>query len=113
MRVIIAGSRVIKDYELVKKAVADSKFDITEVVCGMASGVDSLGERYAKEHGIPVAYYPAEWDVHGRRAGYIRNIEMAKNADALIAIIRNNSPGTMHMIKEALRRGIKTYIVPM
>ena len=113
MRVIIAGSRVIKDYELVKKAIVDSKFDITEVVCGMAAGVDSLGERYAKEHDIPVAYYPAEWDVHGRRAGYIRNIEMAKNADALIAIIRNNSPGTMHMIKEAMRRGIKTCIVPM
>ena len=34
MRVIIAGSRVIKDYELVKKAIVDSKFDITEVVCG-------------------------------------------------------------------------------
>ena len=113
MRVIIAGSRVIEDYELVKKAIVDSKLDITEVVCGMASGVDSLGERYAKEHDIPVAYYPAEWDVHGRRAGYIRNIEMAKNADALIAIIRNNSPGTMHMIKEAMRRGIKTFIVPM
>ena len=113
MRVIIAGSRTITDYGCVADAINKSGFDITEVVCGMASGVDSLGERYAKEHGIPVAYYPADWDVHGRRAGYIRNIEMAKNADALIAIIKDDSPGTMHMIKEAMRRGIKTCIVPM
>jgi len=111
MRVIIAGTRIITDYERVEDAINKSGFDITEVVCGMASGVDSLGERYAKEHDIPVAYYPAEWDVYGRSAGCIRNIEMAKNADALIAIIRNNSPGTTHMIKEAMRRGIKTFIV--
>ena len=113
MRVIIAGTRTITDYGFVEDAINKSGFDITEVVCGMASGVDSLGERYAKEHDIPVAYYPADWDVHGRRAGYIRNIEMAKNADALIAIIKDDSPGTMHMIKEAMRRGIKTCIVPM
>ena len=74
MRVIIAGSRVIKDYELVKKAIVDSKFDITEVVCGMASGVDSLGERYAKEHDIPGSVLSSRMGCTWKAwAGYLRN----------------------------------------
>ncbi len=42
MKVIIAGSRSINDYRLVERAVADSGFDVTEIVSGCSKGVDTL-----------------------------------------------------------------------
>jgi predicted Rossmann fold nucleotide-binding protein DprA/Smf involved in DNA uptake len=62
MKTIIAGSRDITDYALVVRAVVESKFCITEVVSGTASGVDKLGERYALEKGIAIKSFPAAWD---------------------------------------------------
>ncbi len=54
--------------------------------------------------------YPAAWDTYGLKAGYIRNEEMADNADALIAIWDGKSRGTKHMIDIATRKGLRVYI---
>lgn len=101
MKVIIAGSRTITDYNLVIKAVKDSGFTITEVVCGAANGVDSLGERYAKENNIKLSYFYADWSGKGRAAGTLRNEQMGNYSDCLIAIWDGKSPGTKHMINYA------------
>ena len=53
MRVIIAGSRDITDYALVCRAVEESGFEVTQVVCGCRRGAYKLGERWADEHGVP------------------------------------------------------------
>ena len=50
-------------------------------------------------HGHPFEDISADWDYYGKAAGFIRNIEMADNADALIAFWDNKSKGTGHMIK--------------
>ncbi len=107
MKVIIAGSRSITDYQTVKSAVEKSGwFDkITEIVSGCARGVDQLAIRFALEHDMPIAKFPADWDKHGRSAGYIRNAEMADYGDALIAIHIDNSKGTANMIKVMEKRG--------
>ncbi len=98
MRTIIAGSRSITEYKHVLKAVAESGINITQVVSGTAKGVDLLGEKFAQEHGISVVRFPADWNKYGNRAGYLRNMEMAGNADALIAVYDGTSRGTQHMI---------------
>lgn len=99
MKVIIAGSRNVKDWGTVYFAIAESKFfDITEVVSGTAAGVDKLGEQYGNEFGIPVKQFPANWDEYGKSAGFLRNTQMAEYADALIAIWDGESRGTKHMI---------------
>lgn len=112
-RVIIAGSRSLEDYELVK-AYADFKLsnveDEIEIVSGAASGADALGERYAKEKGFRIKRFPAEWDKYGRRAGPMRNRLMAEYADALLAYWDGESKGTANMIKEAQARGLKVGI---
>ena len=69
MKVIIAGSRTISDYKLVVDAMQRCGFDITEVVCGTATGIDRLGEQWAIANSIPVKAMPADWDRHGRAAG--------------------------------------------
>jgi hypothetical protein len=76
----------------------------------MAAGVDMLAVRYAAENGLPCDRFPAEWRKWGRRAGYLRNLQMAQHADALIAIWEGSSPGTRHMIDAAKARGMPVFV---
>jgi predicted Rossmann fold nucleotide-binding protein DprA/Smf involved in DNA uptake len=113
LRVIIAGSRHCNNYLLLKAAIKRSGFQITEVVSGGARGVDTLGEKWAKENGIPFSRFSANWSDHGKAAGPIRNQQMAKYAGpegALIAILYPDSRGTKNMIEEATKRGLKVYV---
>lgn len=80
------------------------------VISGTASGVDTLGERWAKENDIPVFRCPADWNKHGKRAGYLRNVEMAQGADALVAVWDGESRGTRHMIDIARRMSLRIYV---
>ncbi len=112
MKVIIAGSREITDYNLVKKAVESCPFEITEIVSGGARGVDKLGERYAKEHNIKVSVFPADWSTYGKAAGIIRNEIMGCAADALIAIQLEPTKGTQHMISFMKEIGKPYYVYP-
>lgn len=108
---VIAGSRDITDYEIVKKAVAESGFEFNEVVSGLADGVDSLGEQYAKDHGLDINGAPADWDTHGKKAGILRNIEMGDYAKKAIVIIKNNSRGSTHMAEYMTKLGKPVHIV--
>lgn len=111
MKTIIAGSRNIVEYQSVLDAIKASGFEITEVVSGGARGVDSLGERYAKEKGIPLKVFPADWESYGRKAGIMRNTEMSCYADALIAVWNGDSPGTYNMLNQAKSKGLKIYVL--
>lgn len=110
MKVIIAGSRSIDNYEIIDIAIKSSKFQVTEIITGGAPGIDSLAERYAKENNIPIQVFHADWEKHGKKAGPIRNKLMANNADALIAIWDGKSPGTKNMIDIALKARLKVSI---
>ena len=81
-----------------------------ELVSGCAGGVDRLGEKYADFYGIPVKQFPANWETYGKRAGFMRNIQMAEYADALIAVWDGVSSGTRHMINTAQQKGLKVYV---
>lgn len=111
-RVIIAGSRDFSDYDALK-SYADVKLsnisrrDSIEVVSGCARGADTLGERYAEERGYGIKKFPADWNRYGKSAGYLRNVEMAEYADALIAFWDGKSKGTEHMIRIAKNRGLR------
>jgi len=111
MRTIIAGSRTITDSDDLDYALTLHMYPVTTVLCGMAKGADMLGLRYAQANNIPVERYPADWDKHGRSAGYIRNEEMAKNADACIVIWDGVSKGSQHMISLAKKYKLVLTIV--
>lgn len=110
MRVIIAGSRSINKYSVLKKAIEDSGFKITSVVSGCARGADELGIAYAQFADIPCERFPANWNKHGKSAGILRNVEMSENADALIALWDGKSRGTSHMIEIAKKKGLKVFV---
>lgn len=114
MKTIIAGSREGFTYEEVCDGIKASGFTITSVISGTARGVDNLGERWARENGIPVERYPADWVTHGKAAGYKRNVLMATKAGfrgQLIAFWLNKSKGTGHMIDIAHTHRLKVFVV--
>jgi hypothetical protein len=110
MRTIIAGSRSVQSIREIEAAVAGSGFALSEVVSGCARGADRLGERYARDRGLPVRRFPADWGGLGRMAGVVRNHAMARYADALIAVWDGSSRGTGHMIRVARKRGLRVYV---
>lgn len=108
-RVIIAGGRDFQNYSLLRETMDRLLVNVQDevvIICGKARGADLLGERYAQDRGYAVHPFPADWKHHGRSAGYIRNEEMARNADALVAFWDGQSPGTKHMIETAGRYGL-------
>ena len=111
IRIIIAGGRKFNDYEMLKRTMLKIirklhdhiDFHKIEIVSGNASGADKLGERFAREYHYDLKIMPAQWDLHGKSAGYIRNNEMlvyAKEADhsVLVAFWDGKSKGTKNMI---------------
>jgi len=110
MKVILAGSRTITEFKHLEAAILASELAITEVVCGEARGVDEMGRRWALIHRVPIKSFPAKWEADKRMAGFIRNVEMAKYADALIAVWDGWSTGTAHMIATAASLGMPVMI---
>jgi len=110
MKTIVAGSRDGVTLKIVENAMQDAPFEITEVVSGTARGADRFGEIIAKKYNLPLHRFPANWNKYGRRAGYLRNVEMAMNAEALVAIQYNNSRGTEHMINIAKDKGLRIFV---
>ena len=113
MKTIIAGSRGVTDLNEIYSAMimaAREGIDISEVVSGTCRGPDQLGEQAAKELGIPVKRFPADWDLHGKSAGYKRNVVMGDYAEAAIIIWDGVSKGAKHMIDIARKKGLLVYV---
>ncbi len=110
MKTIIAGSRTITNYDKVVEAVVTAPWEVTEVISGGARGVDELGEWYAEQHQLPLRIKPADWSRFGRSAGPIRNQEMAKIGEALIAVWDGESRGTAHMIETMKKKTDKVHV---
>ena len=108
MKVIVAGGRGFKNYRFLSKSLKEEldPDEDNEIISGTAKGGDKLGERFAKQYGIRLKLFPADWDKHGKRAGYLRNVEMADYGDMLIAFWDGISKGTEHMINIAVEKGL-------
>ena len=114
IKVIIAGGRNFENYILLKfkcNAILKEINDEIQIVSGGAKGADALGERYAKERGFICKRFEADWDKNGKAAGAIRNSEMAKYADCLIAFWDGKSAGTKDMITKAEKFNLNVRII--
>ena len=107
---IVAGSRHIDDYDLVCRAIQESGFTISEIVEGGARGADRLARRFAQEHGIECDTFEADWNRYGKKAGPLRNSEMAEYGDGCVAVPAPSSRGTWDMVKKARANYLTTYV---
>jgi len=57
-------------------------------------------------------WFPAEWKKYGRPAGFIRNTDIAKNSDILIACVsEDRTGGTEDTIKKFKRKGKELILI--
>jgi YspA, cpYpsA-related SLOG family len=106
-KTIIAGGRDYQsnadDYDRLDLP----KDKISEVVSGGARGADTRGERWALSHKIPFRRFVPDWWGKGKAAGFLRNTEMAKYAEA--CVLFPGGRGTAQMYKEACHHGLRIY----
>lgn len=114
-KVIIAGGRDFDDWHLLCKTchnlLKDKDYNQVEIVEGGAKGADRLGFEFYRANGTKHKRFPADWHTHGKKAGILRNIEMAEYADALIAFWDGKSRGTKHMIEVAKEKGLLIRVI--
>jgi hypothetical protein len=114
VNVIVAGSRDFDDRELLF-SVLDESFhrclDRVTVVSGHARGADKLGEAWANSRGVKLEVKPADWDTHGKRAGPIRNAEMAEIGTHLVLFWDGASSGSRDMLDRAIKKGLWVKVV--
>jgi len=79
---------------------------------GCPSGGDNFAEIIAKKHQVPIKIYPAQWNKLGKRAGYARNGDIARDADVLISVVSaDRKGGTEDTIKKAEKMGKQIILV--
>lgn len=111
MMALACGSRTWTDQDRIAKAFDDYP-RITSLIHGGARGADELAGAVAADRGIQVTIMLADWDTHGRRAGYLRNIAMLdRNPDLVLAFWDGHSKGTWHTVREARKRGIVSVVI--
>lgn len=94
-RILVTGSRDWDDWPTMAAALV-AQVDGGEVVIvhGGARGADQMAGEWARKYGLEEEVFPAQWNTHGKRAGFVRNAEMVATApDVCLAFIKNQSKG--------------------
>lgn len=112
-RILVTGSRDWDDtdrvWEELGNAVApiDITREITVVHGHCPRGADAQADEWARKYGTTIERHPANWQINGKRAGFIRNTLMVNlGADLCLAFIRNGSRGASHTAALAEAAGI-------
>ena len=110
MKILVCGSREYPRLEDVWDRIAGMDWHDV-LILGGARGVDQEAEAAAVFYCLEYHVFPADWTSHGRKAGYMRNLQMLDQApDLVVAFWDGVSRGTKHTITEAERRGIPVEI---
>lgn len=110
MKILVCGSRSWNDPLLIKQCLSHLPGDST-IIQGGAVGADKMAARAAESLNLKVLEFLPDWELYGRRAGFVRNIEMLnQEPDLVIAFWNGTSKGTLHTIREAVKRGIRVEI---
>lgn len=122
-RVVVCGSREFDDPQLMKEKLDTYLFFLTDPIIvtggnklwspakGRYTGADYHAQRYAEKKMYRVEIHWPDWNKYKKKAGPIRNREMAKVADFVIAFWDGESRGTLNMIQAAKDRGVRVKIV--
>ena len=114
-RVLVTGSRTWTDKDTIYAALDEvlAEHPHLTVVHGAARGADQMSVTWVmdrwtwQEADVSHEAHPAGWDLHGKRAGMMRNAEMVRaGADVCLAFIKDKSPGATGCARLAEEAGI-------
>lgn len=101
MKLLIAGSRSIKDLDISPYIPTDTEL----IISGGANGVDTLAEEYADKKRISKLILRPRYDLYRRAAPIKRNDEMVELCDKVLIFWDGVSKGTKHTIDYANKIG--------
>jgi hypothetical protein len=111
----IVGSTTIKDKQAVFKFISDFIRDYDDkkivFVSGGAKGVDSFAEKFASINNIDMIVILPDWKKYGKAAGPVRNNEIVKLSDLLLAVVDKDYGGSWDSIKKAQKKNIPVKII--
>ncbi len=114
MKVIICGGRDYTEFDIAY-AYLDAlheEYQFSLVIQGEAKGADSIAKQWALSKDIAVKGHRANWDLHGRKAGFLRNKEMLDENNPDLVVAFPGGRGTAMMIELALKANVKVIQVP-
>ena len=111
MKVLVCGGRNYNDHEFINKILngIHKKHGITLIIEGGADGADENGGFWAVESGVQRCTYHANWDIHARKAGPIRNANMIKFGAPDVCIAFKGGKGTACMVDLARKAGVTVW----
>lgn len=117
MRILVCGSRDFTDILFLGKILDDiiyerSEYFNTTIIEGGAKGADYLGKLYAKARYCNHVQYPADWNKHGKAAGFIRNQQMLDEGKPDLVVAFKGGTGTADMVRRARKAGVEVLEVP-
>ena len=97
MKLLIAGSRSIKKFNLDTVVPRDTKL----IISGGAQGMDTIAEEYADKHNISKLILRPQYKIYGKSAPLRRNEQMVDIADQIVLIWDGISKGAKHTLEYA------------
>lgn len=115
IRVLICGSRDWTDVQRIRAEMLGLSWPAV-IIHGAARGADSIAWEVAQNYAdrFQVEVYPANWKMHGKAAGHIRNQQMLDEGkpDLVLAFrLPGVSRGTDDMIRRARQAGLPVKVV--
>lgn len=107
MKLLIAGSRSINDFDLSPYISSD----VDVIISGGAGGIDTLAEQYADAHRISKYILRPKYNLYGKSAPLKRNEEMIKMADKVLVIWDGVSKGAKFTLKYAEKVNKKVALI--
>jgi hypothetical protein len=100
MKLAVIGSRNFSDSHILTQTLnmLHEEYNVTTLVSGGAKGADIMGQRWAEIRSIETEIYIPDWNLHGKRAGLLRNQDIVNSADLIVAFWDGVSTGTRHAI---------------
>ena len=99
MKILIAGSRSITDFDLSEYVPEETEL----IISGGAGGVDTLAERYADKKKISKLILRPDYARYGRGAPLVRNKVMVDIADKVIIVWDKKSRGTKQTLDYVIK----------
>jgi SLOG family YspA-like protein len=120
VRVLVTASRTWSDAYPIRRDLGDlcgrACWEFV-VVHGGADGGDTIAAQWVADqrrggnNDVSEECHLADWKLHGRAAGIVRNVEMVRSGiDVCLAYIRDDSKGATHCAMTAEAAGIETRI---
>lgn len=112
MKIGIVGSRRV-DEQVKIEILRHIPEGTTEIVSGGADGVDTYASELAELLHIPLKVFLPDYEKYGKKAPLMRNLDIIRYADEILAFWDGHSAGTRHVISACLKEEKSVHLIPI